>query len=80
VAVKKNELATQLSELAQSQAELVEACRRLAASAEVVAVAVRSPEAVPATDLDAAIAALRDVHSELVERFPLLRGEAPGGG
>jgi hypothetical protein len=69
---KKSELATQLSELTRSHTELVEACRRLATSAEVVAVAVRSPEAVPTTDLEAAIASLRDVQSELLERFPLL--------
>jgi hypothetical protein len=78
--VKKNELATQLSELTRSHTELVEACRRLAASAEVVAVAVRSREAVPTADLDAAVASLRDVHSELVERFPLLPEEASADG
>lgn len=78
--VKKTELASELSELTRSHRELVDACRRLAASAEVVAVAVRNREAVPTTDLEAAIAALRDVHSELVERFPALPGEASAAG
>lgn len=68
--MKKKELAARLSELAENQAELAGICRRLAANAEVVAVAVRNAEAVPEADLEAAVVAIHDVHNELLARFP----------
>jgi hypothetical protein len=45
-------------------------CRRLAAHASVVAVAVLDPEAVPAADLEVAVKGLHDVQSELLELSP----------
>ncbi|HEY2074685.1 MAG TPA: hypothetical protein VGG88_14005 [Gaiellaceae bacterium] len=46
--------------------ELRETVRRLVANAEVVAVAVRTPEAVSRPDLDAAIAGIHAVYEELL--------------
>ncbi len=46
---------------------LLAACRRLAAHAEVVAVAVRNPAAVPGDDLEDAIGGLHDLQAELAD-------------
>jgi hypothetical protein len=51
--------------LAEQETRLVEVVRRLAAHAEVIGVAVRSPGAVPPDDLDDAIAGLHDLHARL---------------
>jgi hypothetical protein len=51
--------------LSEQETRLVEVVRRLAAHAEVIGVAVRSPRAVP---LDDAIAGLHDLHSRLDSR------------
>jgi hypothetical protein len=59
------ELEGRIAELEARHGELVAVCRRLAAYVEVLGVAVRSREAVPADDLDDAIEGLVDVHREL---------------
>lgn len=56
--MKKKELETQLDELRSI-------CVRLTSHAEVVALAVRSREAVPNDDLDDAIDGLHELHAEL---------------
>jgi hypothetical protein len=53
--------------LAETQAELLDACRKLAAHAAVVAVAVRTPEAVLRADLDDAVRGIEDVSARLAE-------------
>jgi hypothetical protein len=64
----KKQLKRELRALAESHGQLQEAHRRLAAHAEVIAVAVRSPDVVPETDLDDAIAGIHELNSVLVER------------
>lgn len=54
MAPKKTELAAQLR-------ELEETVRRLATHSAVLAAAVRDPEAVPAADLEAALAGLEEI-------------------
>jgi hypothetical protein len=56
--VKKKELQAELDELRSI-------CIRLTSHAEVVALAVRSREAVPSDDLDDAIDGLHELHAEL---------------
>lgn len=56
-----------LEALAETQAALTDACRRLAAHAAVVAVAVRTPEAVVSADLDDAVRGIEDVRAQLAE-------------
>jgi hypothetical protein len=46
--------------------ELRETLRRLIAHAEVVAVAVRTPEAVSRPDLDAAVAGIHELYERLI--------------
>lgn len=67
------EVEARLAELEAEHAELVALCRRLAAHAEVLGVALRSSEAVPAHDLDDAVQGLREIHAELVEALPAAR-------
>jgi hypothetical protein len=64
---KKKDTEARLAELEAEHAELVAVCRRLAAHAEVLGVALRSREAVPPEDLDDAIDGLRQVHGELAD-------------
>jgi hypothetical protein len=59
--VKKKRIKSDLQTLAERQEQLVEAQRRLATHAEVVALALRSPERVPESDLDNAIAGLHQL-------------------
>lgn len=61
MAPKKKKLDAQLRELTAKHDELVVAIRRLATHAAVLAVAVRQPEAVPAADLDAAVAGISEL-------------------
>ena len=55
-----------VAELDAEVVELRETLRRLAAHAEVVAVAVRTPDAVAQPDLDAAIAGIHERYEELL--------------
>jgi len=55
-----------VAELDAEVVELRETLRRLAAHAEVVAVAVRTPDAVAQPDLDAAIAGIHELYEELL--------------
>ena len=55
-----------VAELDAEVEELRMALRRLAAHAEVVAVAVRSPEAVTRPDLDAAVAGIHELYERLL--------------
>jgi hypothetical protein len=59
------ELEGRITDLEAQHGELVALCRRLAAHVEVLGIALRSREAVPADDLDDAIEGLVDVHREL---------------
>ena len=61
----KKGIQAQVDDLAERHSQLAAACARLAAHAEVVALAVRTPEAVPRDDLDDAIAGLHELHSAL---------------
>jgi hypothetical protein len=57
--------------VAQLDAELEElrqTLRRLAAHAEVVAVAVRTPDAVAQPDLDAAVGGIHELYERLLDR------------
>ena len=65
--MKKKDIEARLAELEAGHAELVALCRRLAAHAEVLGVALRSREAVPADDLDDAIDGLHELHTELAD-------------
>jgi hypothetical protein len=78
VAPKKKKLDAQLRELTAKHDELVVAIRRLATHAAVLAVAVRQPEAVPAADLDAAVAGISELATTLVNAGtePTLSGPA----
>jgi hypothetical protein len=70
VAPKKNELDGQLRDLAEKYEALTETVHRLATHAAVLAVAVRDPEAVPAADLDAAVAGISAIGAALPARPP----------
>lgn len=59
------ELEVRVAELEAGYAELVALCKRLAAHVEVLGVALRSRDAVPAGDLDDAIEGLGELHREL---------------
>jgi len=65
VAPKTNELDAQLRDLTERHDALSETVQRLATHAAVLAVALRDPEAVPAADLDAAVAGISEIHAEL---------------
>jgi hypothetical protein len=67
VTPKKKELAAQLR-------ELEETVQRLATHAAVLAVAVRDPRAVPAADLDAAVAGINAIGA-VTERSAAPRSE-----
>lgn len=73
VAVQKKQLKRELRALVRRHEQLERAQRRLAAHAEVVAVAVRSPDLVPPGDLDAAIAGIHELNGAG------LPGPPPGG-
>jgi hypothetical protein len=57
-----------MKELKAQLDELTDAVRQLAAHAEVLAVALRTPEAVPAADLDEAVAGIHELYGRLAER------------
>jgi hypothetical protein len=61
------EVESRLAALEAEHAELVAVCKRLIAHAEVLGVALRSREAVPADDLDDAIDGLHELHAELAD-------------
>jgi hypothetical protein len=63
---KKKKLRRELHALAVRHDSLADAVRRLAAHTDVLAVAVRSPDAVPEADLDTAISGINHVRTELV--------------
>jgi hypothetical protein len=63
--VKKKDMQAQLDDLAERHSQLAAVVSRLAAHAEVVAIAVRSPDSVPSDDLDDAIDGLHELHSAL---------------
>jgi hypothetical protein len=59
--VRKKRLKRELRALADNHSQLEQAHRRLAAHAEVIAIAVRSPDAVPQRDLDNAVAGIHEL-------------------
>jgi hypothetical protein len=59
--VRKKRLKRELRALAESHRRLEQAQRRLAMHAEVIAVALRSPDAVPQADLDNAVAGIHEL-------------------
>jgi hypothetical protein len=59
-------VAKKTAELEAELDELKETVRRLIAHTEVVAVAVRTPEAVTQTELDAAIAGIHGLYERLL--------------
>lgn len=61
--MKKKQLKRELRALSKSQKKLERAHRRLAAHAEVIAVAVHSPALVPASDLQDAIAGIHELNA-----------------
>lgn len=63
----KKRLKRKLDALAESHEQLQQAHRRLAAHTEVIAVALRSREVVPESDLDDAIAGIHELNVVLVE-------------
>jgi hypothetical protein len=65
VAPKKKELDAQLRDLSERHDALSETVQRLATHAAVLAVALRDPEAVPAADLDAAVAGMNEISAAL---------------
>jgi hypothetical protein len=67
----KKRLKRELRALAESHERLQQTQRRLAAHAEVVAVAVRSPDRVPPTDLDNAIAGIHELSAVFAESSPV---------
>ena len=68
MAPKKTELDARLQDLVERHDLLVEIVHRLATHTSVVAVAVRDPQAVPPTDLDAALAGIAEVSRRLSGR------------
>ena len=68
MAPKKKELDAQLRDLADRQDALSETVQRLATHTAVIAVALRDPEAVPSTDLDAAVTGISEISAELLAR------------
>ena len=70
MAPKKKDLDAQLRDLAEKHEALTETVHRLATHAAVLAVAVRDPEAVPAADLDAAVAGISAIGAALPARPP----------
>lgn len=70
MAPKNKELDAQLRDLAERHDALTETVHRLATHAAVLAVAVRDPEAVPAGDLDAAVAGISAIGAALPARPP----------
>ena len=69
--MKKKRIKRELRALAKSHKELERAQRRLAAHAEVIAVAVHSPAIVPASDLQDAISGIHQLTATLtVEKRP----------
>lgn len=73
MAPKKTELDAQLQDLGERHDSLVEIVHRLATHTSVVAVAVRDPQAVPPTDLDAALAGI----AEISRSWPPSSGRSP---
>jgi hypothetical protein len=67
----KKRLKRELRALAESHEQLQEAHRRLAVHTEVVAVAVRSGDRVPQSDLDDAIAGIHEL-SMVAEQVPVV--------
>ena len=61
MAPKKTELDARLQDLVERHDLQVEIVHRLATHTSVVAVAVRDPQAVPPTDLDAALAGIAEI-------------------
>jgi hypothetical protein len=61
MAPKKTELDAQLQNLVERHDLLVEIVHRFATHTSVVAVAVRDPQAVPPSDLDAALAGIAEI-------------------
>lgn len=61
MAPKKKELGAELRSLEERHDALVETVRRLATHTSVLAVAVRDPEAVPPSDLDAALSGIAEI-------------------
>jgi hypothetical protein len=61
MAPEKPELDAQLQDLVERHDSLVEIVHRLATHMSVVAVAVRDPQAVPPSDLDAALAGIAEI-------------------
>ena len=59
--MRKKQLKRELRALADRHGQLEQAQRRLAAHAEVIAVALRSPDAVPQADLDNAVAGIHQL-------------------
>lgn len=68
MAPKKSELDAQLRDLTEKHDSLTETVHRLATHAAVLAVAVRDPQAVPAGDLDAAVAGISAIGAALAVR------------
>jgi hypothetical protein len=71
--VKKKTLERELRNLSARHEALAGEVKRLAAHTDVLAVVVRSPEAVPAADLDATVAGIHDLQRRLA-----VDGTAPG--
>ena len=61
--MRKKRLKRELRALSKSHERLEQAHRQLATHAEVIAVAVRSPDLVPEADLDAAIAGIHELNT-----------------
>jgi hypothetical protein len=68
MAPKKTEVDARLQDLVERHDLLVEIVHRLATHTSVVAVAVRDPQAVPPTDLDAALAGIAEISRRLSGR------------
>jgi hypothetical protein len=77
--MRKKQLKRELRELADSHEDLRRAHRQLATHAEVIAVAVRSPDLVPQSDLDDAIAGIHELNAEIAASTSTsaLRSAAP---
>jgi hypothetical protein len=61
MAPKKKELEAQLNELAERHDALAETVRRLATHSAVLAIALRDPQAVPQSDLEAALTGIEEI-------------------
>jgi hypothetical protein len=61
MAPKKKELEAQLNELAERPDALAETVRRLATHSAVLAIALRDPQAVPQSDLEAALTGIEEI-------------------